>query len=52
MRIDVFSSQSYPIKRLPRKAAVRDEAIEDAEVIEEAPVVTAETLMTGWDDDE
>ena len=27
-------------------------SIIDAEVIEEAPVVTAETLMTGWDDDE
>jgi hypothetical protein len=36
MRIDGFSSQSYPIKRAPRKAAVRDEAIDDAEVIEEA----------------
>ncbi|ANI33093.1 hypothetical protein AA098_06140 [Pseudomonas sp. JY-Q] len=36
MRIDGFSSQSYPLKRLSRKAAVRDEAIDDAEVIEEA----------------
>lgn len=36
MRIDGFSPQSYPIKRSPRKAAVRDEAIEDAEVIEQA----------------
>ena len=34
MRIDGFSSQSYPIKRAPRKASVRDEAIDDAEVIE------------------
>lgn len=34
MRIDGFSSQSYPVKRTPRKAAVRDEAIEDADVIE------------------
>jgi len=30
MRIDGFSSQSYPIKRAPRKASV----IDDAEVIE------------------
>lgn len=36
MRIDGFSSQSYPLKRTSRKAAVRDEAIDDAEVIEEA----------------
>ncbi|MDZ3996185.1 hypothetical protein [Pseudomonas sp. Teo4] len=35
MRIDGFSSQSYPIKRAPRKAPVRDESIDDAEVIEE-----------------
>lgn len=35
MRIDGFSSQSYPIKRPPRKAPVRDEAIDDAEIIEE-----------------
>lgn len=34
MRIDGFSSQSYPIKRAPRKAPVRDESIDDAEVIE------------------
>ncbi|MDR2308058.1 MAG: hypothetical protein LBE53_12825 [Paucimonas sp.] len=41
MRIDGFSSQSYPIKRAPRKATVRDEAVDDAEVIEDleaAPV--------------
>jgi len=38
MRIDGFSSQSYPIKRTPRKAAVRDESIEDAELIEESEV--------------
>ncbi|AGZ36704.1 hypothetical protein C4Q28_07125 [Pseudomonas sp. SWI6] len=36
MRIDGFSSQSYPIKRAPRKAPVRDESVDDAEVIEEA----------------
>ena len=35
MRIDGFSSQSYPVKRVPLKAAVRDEAIDDAELIEE-----------------
>ncbi|MBC3480075.1 MULTISPECIES: hypothetical protein [unclassified Pseudomonas] len=34
MRIDGFSSQSYPIKRTPRKASVRDEAIEDADIID------------------
>lgn len=33
MRIDGFSPQSYPIKRAPRKAAVRDDAIDDAELI-------------------
>lgn len=37
MRIDGFSSQSYPIKRAPRKAQVRDEAIEDAELLEDEP---------------
>lgn len=31
MRIDGFSSQSYPIKRKPRKANVRvDDAVEDS----------------------
>lgn len=37
MRIDSFSSQSYPIKRAPRKAPARDEAIDeaDAEIIED-----------------
>jgi len=35
MRIDGFSSQSYPVKRTPRKAGARDEAIDDAEVIED-----------------
>ena len=39
MRIDGFSSQSYPLKRLSRKAAVRDEAIDDAEVIEELSLI-------------
>ena len=38
MRIDGFSSQSYPIKRAPRKAAVRDESVDDAELIEESEV--------------
>lgn len=42
MRIDGFSSQSYPLKRLSRKAAVRDEAIDDAEVIEEAETAPQE----------
>lgn len=35
MRIDGFSSQSYPIKRMPRKVPVRDETIDDGELIEE-----------------
>jgi hypothetical protein len=38
MRIDGFSPQSYPIKRTPRKAAVRDESVDDAELIEESEV--------------
>jgi hypothetical protein len=38
MRIDGFSSQSYPVKRTPRKAAVRDEGVDDAELIEESEV--------------
>jgi len=38
MRIDGFSSQSYPIKRTPRKAAVRDESVDDAELVEESEV--------------
>ncbi|WP_129932551.1 MULTISPECIES: hypothetical protein [unclassified Pseudomonas] len=42
MRIDGFSSQSYPLKRTSRKAAVRDEAIDDAEVIEEAEAAPQE----------
>ena len=42
MRIDGFSSQSYPVKRAPRKAAVRDEAIDDAEVVEEAETAPQE----------
>ncbi|MCO7513510.1 hypothetical protein NJF44_05835 [Pseudomonas guariconensis] len=36
MRIDGFSSQSYPIRRPPRQAPVRDESIEDAELLDEA----------------
>ncbi|QXH48984.1 hypothetical protein KSS93_23725 [Pseudomonas xanthosomatis] len=37
MRIDGFSSSSYPIKRTPRKANVRDEAVEEeAEVVDDA----------------
>ena len=43
MRIDGFSSQSYPLKRTSRKAAVRDQAIDDAEVIEEAEAAPQET---------
>lgn len=35
MRIDGFTSSSYPIKRPPRKAPVRDESIDDAEIIDE-----------------
>lgn len=35
MRIDGFSSQSYPIKRPPRKAGVREASVDDAEVVEE-----------------
>ncbi|QXI40989.1 hypothetical protein [Pseudomonas xantholysinigenes] len=37
MRIDGFSSSSYPIKRPPRKAPVRDEAVDeaDAEIIDD-----------------
>lgn len=42
MRIDGFSPQSYPVKRTPRRAAVRDEAIDDAEVIEEAEAAPQE----------
>lgn len=33
MRIDGFSSQSYPIKRPLRKPAVRDEAVDDEEAL-------------------
>lgn len=35
MRIDGFSPQSYPVKRAPRKGPVRDESIEDAQLIED-----------------
>ncbi|WP_409261314.1 hypothetical protein [Pseudomonas putida] len=42
MRIDGFSSQSYPIKRTPRKAAVRDESVDDAELIEESEAIQEE----------
>lgn len=42
MRIDGFTPQSYPIKRTPRKAAVRDEAIDDAELVEEAEATLQE----------
>ncbi|MFV3328085.1 hypothetical protein ACNFG0_16605 [Pseudomonas sp. NY15372] len=38
MRIDGFSPQSYPIKRPARKAPVRDETIEDADVVDEVQV--------------
>lgn len=42
MRIDGFSSQSYPIKRTTRKATVRDEAAEDAELVEDTEVLAQE----------
>ncbi|HDS1736150.1 MULTISPECIES: hypothetical protein [Pseudomonas] len=38
MRIDGFSSQSYPIKRPVRKAPVREEAVEDADLVEDIEV--------------
>lgn len=38
MRIDGFSPSSYPVKRAPRKAPVRDEGLEDAELVDEADV--------------
>ena len=38
MRIDGFSSQSYPVKRTPRKAVLRDESIDDAELVEDVEV--------------
>lgn len=38
MRIDGFSSQSYPVKRTPRKAVVRDEGVEDADLVEDNEV--------------
>ncbi|MDF0730483.1 hypothetical protein P0Y43_07020 [Pseudomonas entomophila] len=47
MRIDGFSSQSYPVKRPPRKAAVRDEAIDDVEVVEEVEPVQAKASRRG-----
>ena len=42
MRIDGFSSQSYPIKRKPRKGQpLLDESVEDSEVpLESAPQAT------------
>ncbi|WP_444757667.1 hypothetical protein [Pseudomonas sp. A014] len=45
MRIDGFSSQSYPVKRAPRKALVRDESIDDAQVIEDAEDDEAEQIV-------
>ncbi len=45
MRIDGFSSQSYPIKRTPRAAVVRDEAIDDAELIEEGDAAPQEATV-------
>lgn len=40
MRIDGFSPQSYPVKRLPpRKAPVVDDGVEEAETVEEADLV-------------
>ncbi|MFB4390893.1 MULTISPECIES: hypothetical protein [unclassified Pseudomonas] len=48
MRIDGFSSQSYPVKRTPRKAQVRDEVIDDAEVVEdEAEPIQAKVNRRG-----
>ncbi|OCT24029.1 hypothetical protein [Pseudomonas putida] len=44
MRIDGFSSQSYPVKRAPRKALVRDEGIDDAQVIEDVEDDEAEQI--------
>ncbi|MBF8779815.1 hypothetical protein [Pseudomonas fulva] len=35
MRIDGFSSHSYPIKRTPRKPVVLDESVEDVELTQE-----------------
>lgn len=35
MRIDGFSSQPYPVKRPPRQGSVRDESIEDAQLVED-----------------
>ena len=38
MRIDGFSSQSYPLKRTPRKSKVQvDESVEDADIEFENP---------------
>ena len=37
MRIDGFSSPSYPIKRTPRKAPVRDDAVDDEADITDEP---------------
>ncbi|QVM92569.1 hypothetical protein JYG34_05925 [Pseudomonas entomophila] len=49
MRIDGFSSHSYPIKRAPRKASVRDEAVDeaDAEIIDEVEVQVARSKSRG-----
>ncbi|MGN7738936.1 hypothetical protein ACTJKT_02925 [Pseudomonas sp. 22526] len=44
MRIDGISSQSYPIKRKPRKGGVLlDDSLEDADAVEVQPETPAQT---------
>ena len=44
MRIDGISSQSYPIKRKPRKGrALVDESLDDADAIEVQPEPSAQS---------
>jgi len=48
MRIDGFSSQSYPIKRKPRKGqALVDESVEDSEIVFENAPQAARTPPSG-----
>ncbi|MBF8675386.1 hypothetical protein IRZ53_15840 [Pseudomonas fulva] len=42
MRVDGFSSQSFPIKRTPRKAAVHDDVADDVELVEEVAMAAQE----------
>lgn len=51
MRIDGFSSQSYPIKRKPRKGNVTvDDSVEDADdVIEHTPAANLSSRSQGSD---